>query len=171
MAKLTSTRSRDIVWLIGHPCDMITGARLPSGRDIMRNFVYYHRQQKLTVAENAQRVFDKLLPFWMKSRLPVRHKPNIIQKIKDLYCQHVGLVKHRSRNNTKDQQNQKEYGEKLDILFDISHANSNELITNEEDRQFLKLQQESRAGCLGSVDRKTFCRDKRSAERKERQLK
>jgi hypothetical protein len=65
----------------------------------------------------------------------------------------------------------KEYGEKLDILFDISHANSNELITNEEDRQFMKLQQESRAGCLGSVDRKTFCRDKRSAERKERQLK
>ena len=79
-------------------------------------------------------------------------------------------MKHRSRNNTKDQQNQQEYTDKLNNLFDISHANSNELIKNDEDRQFLKLQQESRTGCIGSVDTKSFLRDKRSAERKRRLL-
>lgn len=168
---MASTRSRDIAWLIGHPRDNITGARLPSGRDVMRNFVYYHRHQKMTIAKSAQQVYDQLLPFWIKSRLPIRHKPNIIQKIKDLHCQYAGLIKHRSRNNDKDQENQKEYSDKLDNLFDISHANSNELIKNEEDRKFLKLQQESRTGCIGSVDIKAFRRDKRSAERKELLLK
>ena len=98
------------------------------GMDVMQHFVYYHRKQKLTVADSAQHVYDQLMPFWLKSRLPVRHKPNIVLKIKHLYSQHVGLVKHRSRNNAKDKQNQKEYRNKLDSLFDISIANFDELI-------------------------------------------
>lgn len=170
MENSTSTRSKDIIWLIGHPSGTITGARLPSGLDVMQNFVYYHRKQKLTVADSAQHVYDQLMPFWLKSRLPVRHKPNIVLKIKDLYSQHVGLVKHRSRNNAKDQQNQKDYRDKLDSLFDISHANSDELIKNNEDREFLKLQRKSRTGCIGSADNKTFHREERASERKERLL-
>src|SRR6476469_1228532 len=126
MAKSISTRSKDFVWLIGHPCEIITGARLPSGRDVMKNFIFYHRKHNLTIADSAQRVYDQLLPFWLKSRLPVRHKPDIIKKIKDLYCQHGGLVKHSKRNNAKDENNQEEYTDKLDSLFDISHANFNE---------------------------------------------
>ena len=100
----------------------------------------------------------------------MRHKPDIIKKIKDLYSHHGQLVKHRSRSNDKVKQNRKEYSLKLDNLFDISHCNSNELIKNDEDREFLRLQQESRTGCLGSADNKTFLREKRSARRKERLL-
>ena len=93
MAKSTLTRSSDIVWLIGHPKETIAGARLPSARDVMRNFVHFHRKQKLTIAESAQLVHDQLLPFWDKSRLPVRYKSAIIKQIKDLYCQHATLLK------------------------------------------------------------------------------
>ena len=77
---------------------------------------------KLTLSESAQQVYDLLLPFWIKSRIPVRHKPDIIKKIKDLYSHHGQLVKHRSRSNDKDKQNEKEYSLKLDNLFDISHC-------------------------------------------------
>ena len=52
------------------------------------------------------------------------------------------------------------------MLFDISHANSFELIKNDEDRKFLKLKQESRTGRIGPVNIKTVHRDKRSFERK-----
>lgn len=57
---------------------------------------------------------------------------------------------------TQDHQKQKECTEKLDIVFDISHVNSNELIQNEEDRQFLNLQETSRTRCSGSADSKTL---------------
>ena len=100
----------------------------------------------------------------------MQHKPDIIEKIIDLYSRHGQLVKHRSRNNDKDKQNQKEYSLKLDNCFDVSHCNSNELIKNDKNCQFLRLQQESRTGCLESVDNKTFLREKRSARRKERLL-
>ena len=39
------TRSKDNVWLIGYPSETISGARLPSGRDAMRNFVYFCDQR------------------------------------------------------------------------------------------------------------------------------
>ena len=121
MAKSTSTRSKDIIWLIGHPCELITGARLPSGREVMKNFVYYHRVKKQTLSNSAKSVCDQLVPFWMKSRLPIRENHKIAKKIQDLYGEQVGLMKHRSRNNEKDKFNQKQYSEKLDNLFDISH--------------------------------------------------
>jgi hypothetical protein len=104
----------------------------------------------------------------MKSRLPIRENHKIARKVQDLYGEQVGLMKHRSRSNEKDQFNQKQYCEKLDHLFDISHANAEQLITNEEDRQFLKLQRESRTGCIGSVDKKLLSREKRATERRER---
>ena len=42
------TRSKDNVWLIGYPSETISGARLPSGRDVMRNFVYFLQSEKLS---------------------------------------------------------------------------------------------------------------------------
>ena len=140
MAKPTNTRSKDIIWLIGHPRELITSARLPSGHDVMKNFVYYHCLQKQTLFNSSKSVCDQLIPFWIKSRLPIRQNHKIAKKIQDLYGEQVVLMKHRSRSNEKDLFNQKQYSEKLDNLFDISHANAEQLINNEEDRQFLKLQ-------------------------------
>ena len=56
-----------------------------------------------------------------------------------------------SNNNYYLKQSLKQSYDKLDTLFDIAHANAEQLITNEEDRQFLQLQRESRTGCIGPV--------------------
>ena len=171
MANSTLTRSKANIWLIGHPTQIITGARLPSGRDVMKNFAHHHRICKLTIAESSKRVYDLLLPFWLKSRLPIRDKSHIIKKLKQLYNEQTDLIKHRSRSNSKDVVNQQQYSEKLDKLFDISHANSAELIKNDEDRLFLQLQQRSRTGCIGPVDVKLAKREARTAQRQQRFLK
>jgi hypothetical protein len=171
MAESKLTRSKDNIWLIGYPIETITGARLPSGRDVMKNFVFHHRLQKRTIADSSERVYDQLLPFWIKSRLPTREKHHVIQKIKQLYIQQTDLLKNRSRSNAKDLDNQRQYSNKLDELLDISHADSYELIKNDEDREFLRLQQESRTGCIGSADEKLARREKRSVERQKRFLK
>lgn len=162
------TRSKDITWLIGHPSETIAGARLPSGRDVMKNFVFYHRIKKQTLSDSARQVHDHLLPFWIKSRLPIRQKQHIIQKIKDMYAEQVRLMSSRARSTEKDKFNQNQYTEKLNRLFDISHANADDIIVNDEDRKFLKLQQESRCGSIGTVDKKLHDREKRAAERRKR---
>jgi hypothetical protein len=124
-SETSNTRSSDNVCLIGYPLEHLTGARLPSGRDVMRNFIFYHKSQKLTINDSAQHVYEQLQPFWLKSHLPTRRKDHVIEQIKKLYAEHVDLMKHYSRGNDKDLQNNKEYSEKLDQLFDISHASSN----------------------------------------------
>ena len=159
------TRSTDNVWLIGFASEQITGSRLPSGRDVMRNFVFYHNSHKMTIRESASKVYDQVIPFWEKARLPVRKKQHVVDKIEELYKKYKNLVKARTRSNDKDKKNQILYSENLDMLFDISHANSDKLITIEEDKQFLKLQQETRSGSLGPVDKKLADKEKRSYER------
>lgn len=54
------------------------------------------------------------------------------------------------------------------MLFNISHANSEQLIKSEEDRQFQRLQRESRTGYIGFLDRKLSICEKRSAERQKK---
>jgi len=76
------------------------------------------------------------------------------------------LLKNRTRSNEKDKSNQKQYSDKLEMLFDISHANSDSLIKNDEDKQFLMLQREGRFGSCGPVDKKLAEKEKRAAERK-----
>lgn len=163
-----STRSQDNIWLIGFPIEKISGSRLPSGRDVMRNFVYHHRIQKRTLDDSASLVLEQLLPFWSKSRLPTRDRQHILRKVKLLFNEQTDLMKHRSRSNDRDLVNQKSYSDKLDGIFDISHANAEQLITNEEDRQFLRLQRESRTGCIGSVDKILAGKEDRAAERRQR---
>jgi hypothetical protein len=74
-----TTRSSDYVWMIGSPLEQLTGARLPSGRDVMCNFLYYHRLKKLPIRDSANAVYDQLMPFWSKARLPVRAKHHIVK--------------------------------------------------------------------------------------------
>ena len=160
------TRSSDDMFLIGHPLEHLTGARLPSGRDVMRNFVFYHLTLKKTIKDSAQQVYAQLMPFWLKSHLPTRRKDHVIKKITDIYAEYCNLMKNEARGNEKDLENQENFSRMLDNLFDVSHAASDQLIRIDEDREFLKLQQQSRSGVIGSVDKKKA--DKKKEQFKEK---
>ncbi|KAK0046045.1 hypothetical protein Bpfe_024506 [Biomphalaria pfeifferi] len=166
--KSSVSRKNSYVWLIGYPKEAILNARLPSGRDAMRTFFFYHKSSKMTVGESARLTFEAVQSFWLKSRLPIRKQQHCIEKIKDLYNEHRQLVKNRKRNSDSDGLKQKQFSIKLDQLLDISHSSAAQMINNEEDRQFLKLQQQSRAGCIGTVDKKLAAKEKRSLERRKR---
>ena len=77
-------------------------------------------------------------------------------------------MKHRTRSNVTDKVNQDKYIKKLNSLFDISHARADEMIKNEEDREFLQLQRLARVDSISSVDGKLAAKEKRSAECKQR---
>ena len=101
----------------------------------------------------------------MKSRIPTKEKHRVVRMIKDLYEQYVKLMKNFKRSNERDEQNQQEFTDKLEKMFDLSHADADKLIKNEEDRQFLDLLRTLITGVIGSVDRKLAVRKLEAALR------
>lgn len=63
------------------------------------------------------------------------------------------LIKHETINNQNNQNKQQNYMDKLEKVFDISHAIAQQLI-KKEDWQFPMLQDESRTDSIGLVGKK-----------------
>ena len=136
---------------------------------MMRGCIYHHRKQRLPIRQSASKVVHELVPFWEKSRLPKQQNYHIIKKITDLYAIHVRLMKNRSRLNMNDESRRFKFTTTMDKLFYISHANSDHLIKNEEDRRFLAIQRESLTqGSFGPMDRNLAETEQRAAERNTR---
>ena len=133
------TRSSNFVGLIGFLHEQLTGAQLPSGQDVMCNFIYYHYSKYLPILDSASVVYDQLMTIWSKAQLPVIPKHHIVTKIADLYQEYKSLIKHHLRKNEKSKINQDKYSEKLEMIFDISNSQTNQKIKIDEDRQFLML--------------------------------
>ena len=68
------TCSKQQGWLIGDPLQNILGAKLPSGRDVMRNLVHYHRMKNVNIQDAANRVYTQIIPMWVKARIPTKAK-------------------------------------------------------------------------------------------------
>ena len=67
--------------------------------------LYIFLSLKYTINDNAQQVYEQLLPFWLKPNL-YTHQDYVIKKLKDLYAEHeINLNKHKTRNNDKDMEN------------------------------------------------------------------
>jgi hypothetical protein len=167
-AKQPVTRKTDYVPLIGHAIEEITGSRLPCVRDVLRNLFFSLRSKRLTFAESASNTYENVIQFWDKSRLPTMAKHHVVQKLRNLYDEHQKLMKNYKRSNSSDQKKQQDFTIKLDRLFDISHAESQKLIKNDEDWQFLQLQRSNRTGTISGVDFSLARREKKANDRDER---
>ena len=86
------THNSQHVRLIGFPTDKIIGAKLPSGRDVMR-FLIKHRKNKCTTRESAHTNYDELIKIRHQCRIPVKSKRDSIDKIEKLYKQQQQLSK------------------------------------------------------------------------------
>ena len=128
VASTSSTRSSDFVWLIGFLHEQLTGAQLPSGRSAMCNIIYYHCSKNLPICDNASAVYDQLMTFWLKAQLPIYQKHHIIIKKAGLYQEYKCLIKHLLRKNEKNKINQDKYSEKLEMMFEMNHAQANQKI-------------------------------------------
>ena len=160
------TRSKQHVWFIGDPLENILGAKLPSGRYVMRNLVHYHRVKNVNIQDAANRVYTQIkIPMWEKACIPTKAKLDVIIKIKDLYNERQLLNKHRQRTTPANLRNQVECTRKMYALFDIAHADADFLIKIDEDRQFLHQQRVDWSGSFGSFDKSLAVCERTAATR------
>lgn len=167
--------SVDSLWtieLIGRTSHEITGAKLPSNRQLMQMFFYNVRFVKLTARESARLAVSAVLIYWQQARIPTQLENKCIEKVLKLYDQWKSIRKRVASERTgakKEMENT--FVDALDDLFDIAHANALEQMRIEDDKEFLRLQrQKGRPGCMGGIDMTLYAREKRVTERKEKEL-
>lgn len=155
------------IFLVGEINHQITGAKLPSNRQVLSVLFFNIREVKLTVNESANLVIRECIIFWEKARIPTRAVPNCVKKLVDLY--HVWRELQKNCKKTQDvyKHREEKFQKDLDNLFDIAHAEALQRIKIEEDKIFLQKQREpGRPGCLAGVDKKLAEKEERVRQRK-----
>lgn len=163
-------KSREQIFLIGSENEQILGAKLPSNRQVLSVLFYNMRNVYNNIDESATLVAKEVFLFWEKSSIPVQKMCRVRSKIKKLHSDWRDLSKNKNRKSETQRQHEHSFTESLDDLFDIAHENAEQLIKSEETKQFLIAQRKhGREGCLLGNDQKLMQKEKRVAERLEKE--
>lgn len=168
MSDVRSLRKDTFVYLIGHYTSQMIGNKLPSNRQILRVLFYNIREVKLSVHESAKLTIKEVSVFWDKARILTRQDVHCVKQLEKLYAEWRALQKSAKRPSAREKE--QIFVEKLDDLFDISHANALELMKIDEDKQFLINQRKKgRPGFMHGIDYQLASQEK-SAEEKSQKL-
>lgn len=168
---MCSTRLRDKIYLLGHHSHNITGSKLPSNKQVLSVLFFNLRVVKLTLRESARLVLQEVIIFWEKARIPTQEMKNCIPKLETMYQEWRQLQKHAGRSSEAQKKKEANFISKLEDLFDIAHANALNMISIEEDKQFLINQRKKgRPGSMYGIDLEEFQRETRIARRREADL-
>ena len=110
--------AKKTIYLVRAANHQITGAKLPSNRQILAVMFFNIREVKFTVSESANLVIRECIIFWEKARIHTKSSPNCVKKLVDLH--HVW--RELQKNSTKSQGIHRRRSEKfqmdLNNLFD-----------------------------------------------------
>lgn len=157
----------DMVGMISH---QITGAKLPSNRQILQTLFYNTRIVKLAKRESAKLTIDAALIFWAQARIPTRYPSRCVDKLIELHdtWRNIGRTVPEKRSAAQKQAAQ-EFTDGLDDLFDIATTDAIDTMRIQEDKDFLTMQRKKGRPGMAGIDRVLFGRQKRSEERKEKE--
>lgn len=154
------------MFLVGKCEEQILGSKLPSKRQVLQTWYYHIRNNKLQVNESARLVVDEVLQFWNRARLPSLSEDNCFKKLKKLYDDLRNVQKNSKSKYETCQQKVNSFKADLDMLFDVAHLEALQLITDEEDKQFLLKQLEpGRVGSMIGIDLNLAMKEQRKMKR------
>lgn len=163
--------------LIGKTAHQITGAKLPSNRQVMQvffhnmRFVYQNKLPDDKSKNSAKLAIDATKVFWHQARIPVREDHKCVAKVQKMYENWMSIRKTREDKRSKTQkQIAQSFIDSLDDLFDIASKDALDQIQIEEDKIFLEMQRKKgRPGAMVGVDMTLYGREQRSQARKEKE--
>jgi len=165
------TRKETDVWLVGQLSSTLSDTKLPSKKEVMALFFHYKQDMQKTVRDASHCTAEDVLKVWAKATIPTRLKKHVVNKVEDLFREWEKLRKNKENKAKRSeslQQKEKNWKEGLEDLFDIAHADALELMTIQEDKDFLIAQREKgRRGQMGAVDTALHKRQIESLKRKE----
>jgi hypothetical protein len=166
------TRSQTEIYLLGSSITDLLGAKLPSNRQVFGLLLHLHLIEKLSIRNAARQVIRDVLQYWDRARIPTRDEQHCISKLEEIHNRWTVLKKHKNRKTLLHRQQETDFIDNLEDLFDVAHANALNMITIPADRDFLTAQrQKGRVGVMGPVDRALAARERRAKEAADREQK
>jgi len=146
-----ATRSQDF---LVSPAEGIVGSKLPSGKQVLGHFLHRHNILKEHVRTAATSTLERIEDFWLRARIPIRHRQDSIKKLEKLFYEWKVIKINKNRRTLSQQDKEAKFSYKIEEVFDIAHANALELINNPEDKLFLQSQRKTgRPGSMAGVDK------------------
>lgn len=154
MASNVVTRLETDIWLVGQQIDVFTGRKLPSNGDVLRRLFHFIRSQNNTLRQAARNVFTELKLLWEQARIPTIADYNGVNKIEKTYNDWRALNKSKTRRSETQVRNEEAFKQLLPDLFDIAHSDALEMISIQDDKDFLLAQREKgRRGYMAGIDK------------------
>lgn len=154
------------MYLIGHTCMQILGAKLPSNKQVLQMYFFNTMYRHMDSPKSALLVADAVMIFWRQAGIEMQLKENIQKKIIKLRDKYRDLQKHSARGGATHNSKEAEFIDKLDDLFDIASADALTKMKNKEDIEFLQKQRlKGRVGSMIGVDEVSSGIEKRRLER------
>lgn len=133
----TKTNQRTFIDLVGFESTTLNDNILPVNRDVLSQFFYKHRTEKLKIRESAQFVLNEVVNIWKKFMIPVISSHYSILKIEKLYRNWQRIQANKSRKKSVAQNlRQEDFVSSLDNLFDIAPKNVLEFLSSPQ-KEFL----------------------------------
>ncbi|XP_054084426.1 uncharacterized protein LOC128921311 [Zeugodacus cucurbitae] len=170
----TRQRSEQVVniELIGRISHQITGAKLPSNKQVLQLLFYNIRFVYRQLRESAKLTINAVLIFWQQARIPTKDVARCVDKLESLYKLWQKIQK-TVPNKRSDAQKKivEDFSAELDNLFDIAHRDALQNMRISEDKEFLILQrQKGRPGSMAGADMVLYRRQNRADHRIEKEM-
>lgn len=153
---LTATSSNETIeltsneYLVGDLIHQICSPKLPSNKEVLS--VLLHNKLSNKHKESVKLVVEEVMVFWRKSRIPTKSIQRCEAQVEKLFAVWKKLRKNQKRDSKTQKCHEKDFCEKFNDLFDISHANALKIMKIPIDRDFLLQQrQKGRPGHMVDI--------------------
>ena len=135
---------------------MMTGARLPTSRQVLLCFMAHH-SATVTVREASNITTDTVFLFYQKARIPTIANTKMAAAIIKLFMgmkelQKINVAERKNDKNNKKQQRIVVLKEKLEKTIKFWPRDAFDRISIEEDRQFLTSMTGHRGAAMAGAD-------------------
>ena len=149
---------------------MLTGARLPTSRQVLRCLMFYVQEgasENRTKWQSAKLVLSMLVPFYEKANIPMISERKACERMNQLLEDNakVRAIPCNRRSNAASLEKVKQMEDTLSKTFPLWPANAEKIIKNTEDLKFLQSMKGDRSATFGSFDTVLAAKIQRRRER------
>jgi len=131
--------------------------------------MYHHVELNQTARESCKATLEEVLGFWNRARIPTMMTEKAISKLTRLVTKYNDLKKNKYKKSDSARMHESMFTADLPELFDVAHQNALEIMTIQEDINFLISQREDvREQRMAGIDVELALKEKRKKERNEK---
>lgn len=161
-----ATRASTDIFMIGQCIETLSERHLPTILEVLQFFFNYTGNKK--EAEAKKEVVRQVLQVWARARIPTKEERSINEMFNKILENYKKIKKNKGRNCDSQKVKEVEFKNESMLLFDIAHRDAINLLTIDEDKNFLVDQRTERKWAMAGIDQKLFNCEKRKLIREEK---